>query len=260
MTVQSILVPGPARVDDRSGNGYPAITRGNYAVLNPFEMGGRLASYAGLYKKFVFRRVKFIMIPSIVTGISSSQGDYCLGYSPDAALSLNSNPPLDFTAGRMYDGSCTTSRWVPDCSVSMSYTGQDTFYTGYSTSMPWDESTTTPIDEGASIDAQYRATSQGLFYMFSDGIISSAVQGYVDIEYEIEFYYATPPEPVYSGSSDLALDAKQTRVITTGHTVPGIRRSPVVKEDSSEASKKPPAESPLSVGRPSRDDVSREEE
>jgi hypothetical protein len=178
-TVGLMLSTGIANVDDGVHDGTPG--SGNYVEISPLEMGGRLKHYAYIFQKFVFRKIRYILVPGVAT---TASGNYAFCVTPDPGLGTQSGPPNNFDEVRMVDGSCCVNRWVPGCSIEYRYRGMDTWFCGFNTSDYM--SGTTLLD-----DLWYRSTSQGVFCAYSDIALIASIQGYIDVEYEVEFYYNT---------------------------------------------------------------------
>lgn len=222
-----------AQVDDLSGDGVGTIFNGNYVSLNPMELGGRLFQYAVMYSKYVFRKLKFTYF---TTSPTSTAGSIAMCVTPIAGPTTISGPPGSMSQVRTMDNSCFTTVWNPSCSVSYAYSGMDTFYTGYSSSNDWKVDGKS-FSEDVDADLWYQRTSQGFLAMFGtvNPTVSSVTYGFIDVEYEVEFYYGnTANFNLYNGT---LLEGKAPRPDFKGRPPSFAAKKLPPKTDDSEKEK-----------------------
>jgi hypothetical protein len=130
-------------------------------------LGTRLAQFATLYEKFLFRRFKLIWVPANSTGTSGSIG---MSYCRDPT---DNTPPQDDTGLRTYMaymGAKAAAQYYPleiDCPLA---DPQDFYYT-----------------QVADAESE-RLTYQGQLYLYSVVASSSNFSGTLFMEYEIDLF------------------------------------------------------------------------
>jgi len=184
------LLPDIATVDDGVYGTLPPHAAGNYVVLTPLEMGGMLERYGQLYQKYVFRNIRFIY--STTTGTNTSVS-FAMSVSHDPGVQAFSQPPTSYSAVRMVNPNCNTPIWDPQCVLNYHYKGMDTWFNDYATSNYLNDvdSATQSASDLILKDMMYRNSGQALFagYLNRIGGGSDILYGFIDIEYDIEFYY-----------------------------------------------------------------------
>jgi hypothetical protein len=157
-----------------------AVLSGNAIAVNPVTFRGRLASIASTYERFVFRRIRFIYSTNQPLNVSGNS--MTLGIHSDGTF--DGDAPVNAAELRQGVPSLTFPIFAPTATIDYRYDGTGLYYV----------SAIQPSDQ--------RFYNQCLFMGFwvnSTFTGSTALGGYIDIEYEVELY-----NPTFSQSLSLS--------------------------------------------------------
>lgn len=153
----------------------------NIILLTPDHLNGRLAAFAGLYAKYVFRRVEFEFRPFVAT---TQAGGGVLAYSRDPQINVSAGTTTFSTAQEMETS--VTFAFREPARLVMEYKGNSVYFT----------------EVDATSVASYRQCCQGsIMGVPNAGSLGAVTQGYVHIHYIIDLFSPTPTQAIVGLSS-----------------------------------------------------------
>jgi hypothetical protein len=192
---------GPGKTFFRTTGGTAELFNGNIIPLNPISMGGPLSVKAALYQKFVFRKLRFLFTTVQTT---TFVGMCALAIEPDLGAPITAS----FSTAREVVPNVTFPYRIPQACLNWAYNGPDTCFMK-------------PADFAATA-ADLRQSYQG-FLVGQDSEAVDAIgetTGFLDVEYEIDFFDPVPP----NGFTAVSLSER----LAVASVLRGMRRPQVI--------------------------------
>lgn len=165
------------------GSGSSFQTDSSTIPINPITLGAALGVQAQLYDRFVFRRLRFVFTTYVTTN-TVGVGAFC--YENDANNDVVGSVigSGGFRLARQVIPNVTFPFRIPKAELDVVYDGPDLFYCNNSAGG----------GNAPATGAEERQMWQGLFKGFDANPPTAGVlYGFIDLEYEIEFYDPIPP-------------------------------------------------------------------
>lgn len=166
---QIVLVTTTGSDTSCFANGIGTLNSSNLFFIGPYQMNDRLVSFAQMYQRYAFRKLKFIYVTRVGT---TQVGSFALGYNTDSDVGSNAVSPTYATLQSMEYCKIIPFRKEISC-MEVSYMGQRTWYT----------------TEQVSTSADVRQSVQGLLYGYPDtSSIGNTNMGEIYLDYVVDFY------------------------------------------------------------------------